>query len=51
MCRRNNLKEIKKFKAINGESVAPQHRLIVIDNEMKGEKEADNEHQKLNNGG
>ncbi|XP_063865377.1 craniofacial development protein 2-like [Scylla paramamosain] len=38
MCRRNNLKEIKNFKVINGESVAPQHRLIVIDFEMKEER-------------
>ena len=38
MCRRNNLKEIKNFKVISGEGVTPQHRLIVIDYEMKEER-------------
>ena len=37
MCRRKHLKEIKNFKVINGESVAPQNRQIVIGYE-KGEE-------------
>ncbi|XP_026684378.1 uncharacterized protein LOC103516071 [Diaphorina citri] len=31
LCRRRHLKEVKNCKIINGESVTPQHRVLVID--------------------
>ena len=31
LCRRHHLKEIKNCKVINGESVAPQHRVVCVD--------------------
>ena len=36
MCRRSHLKEVKNCKIINGEGVATQHRLVVMDLEIKG---------------
>ena len=38
MCRKSQLREIKNCKVINGESVAVQHKLVVLDWEMKGVK-------------
>uniref|UniRef100_A0A8D8WQC9 Craniofacial development protein 2 n=1 Tax=Cacopsylla melanoneura TaxID=428564 RepID=A0A8D8WQC9_9HEMI len=31
LCRRQHMKEVRNCKIINGESVAPQHRVLVID--------------------
>ena len=38
MYRRSQLREIRNCKVINRESVAAQHRLVVLDWEMKGVK-------------
>ena len=35
MCRRSHLKELKNCKVIKGEGVATQHRVVVMDWEMK----------------
>ena len=35
MCRRQQLNEVKNCKVINGESVAAQHRVLVLDWEIK----------------
>ena len=38
MCRRQQLNEVKNCKVINGESVAAQHRVLVLDWEIKCSK-------------
>ncbi|KAI5734873.1 hypothetical protein M8J77_011455 [Diaphorina citri] len=38
MCRRNHLREVKNAKVINGDGVAAQHRLLVMDIEMEVKK-------------
>ena len=38
MCRRQQLNEVKKCKVINGESVAAQHKVLVLDWEIKCSK-------------
>ena len=38
MCRRQHLKEVKDCKVINGENVSPQHKLVVGDFQIRGEK-------------
>ena len=35
VCRRNHLSEVKNCKVIKGESVSAQHRIVVLDCEMK----------------
>ena len=35
MCRRCNLKQVINCQVINGEAVAAQHRVLVMDREMK----------------
>ena len=35
MCRRQQLKEVQNCKVINGKSVAAQHRVLVLDWEIK----------------
>ena len=35
MCRRQQLNEVKNCKVINGKSVAAQHRMLVLDWEIK----------------
>ena len=38
MCRRQQLNEVKNGKVTNGESVAAQHRVLVLDWEIKCSK-------------
>ena len=38
MCRRQQLNEVKNCKVINGKSVAAQHRVLVLDWEIKCSK-------------
>ena len=38
MCRRQQLNEVKNCKVINGETVAAQHRVLVLDWEIKCSK-------------
>ena len=42
LCRRDHLKEIKNCKVINGESVAAQHRMVVIDCKLRNCRKSKN---------